>query len=113
MRLADLAGSGHRAFLIRCRTPIVVLAALLAVPTVVLGLAPSAHATPPGYSGKIVFESHRDGNGEIYSVNPDGTELTNLTNSQADDAAPTWSPDGSKIAFVSSRGSGGIYVMDF
>ncbi len=40
-------------------------------------------------------------NGEIYVVNADGTALTRLTASKADDEHPTWSPDGSRIAFAS------------
>jgi Tol biopolymer transport system component len=40
-------------------------------------------------------------NGEIYVVNGDGTGLTRLTISKADDEHPTWSPDGSRIAFAS------------
>ena len=39
--------------------------------------------------------------GEIYVVGADGTGLTKLTTSQADDEHPTWSPDGSRIAFSS------------
>jgi len=40
-------------------------------------------------------------NGEIYVVGADGTGLTRLTASKADDEHPTWSPDGSRIAFAS------------
>jgi Tol biopolymer transport system component len=40
-------------------------------------------------------------NGEIYVVDADGTGLTRLTTSEADDEHPTWSPDGSRIAFAS------------
>jgi Tol biopolymer transport system component len=53
---------------------------------------------------------------------PDGSRLVNLTNSWADDLAPVWSPDGTRIAFVSLRdtiagkwglGPSSIYVMGF
>lgn len=40
-------------------------------------------------------------NGEIYVVAADGTGLTRLTATKADDEHPTWSPDGSRIAFAS------------
>jgi len=39
--------------------------------------------------------------GEVYVVRADGTGLTRLTNSRADDEHPTWSPDGRRLAFSS------------
>ena len=76
------------------------------------GAAPAA-AAYPGTNGKIAFISYRDGNSEIYAMNPDGSEQTNLTNHPAYDSAPGWSPDGSKIAFVSERdGDFEVYVMN-
>src|SRR6266516_5908769 len=51
--------------------------------------------------------------GDIYVINSNGTGLTRLTTDPAYDASPTWSPDGSKIAFMSLRdGNGEIYVMN-
>jgi Tol biopolymer transport system component len=47
----------------------------------------------------IAFGSQRDGNDEIYVINPDGTGLTNLTNDPAFDIRPAWSPDRTQIAF--------------
>lgn len=49
---------------------------------------------------RIAFWTERDGNGEIYLINSDGSGLTNLTNHPDDDGDPSWSPDGSKIAFT-------------
>ena len=40
-------------------------------------------------------------NGELYVVNADGSGLRRLTTSRADDEHPTWSPDGTRIAFAS------------
>ena len=61
----------------------------------------------------VLFETHRDGNSEIYVMNPDGTQPINLTNDLSDDRFPVWSPDGTKIAFVATRdGNSEIYVMD-
>lgn len=62
---------------------------------------------------KIVFESNRDGNQEIYTCNSDGTNQTRLTNSPSVDWGACWSPDGSKIAFSSFRdGNYEIYTMN-
>ena len=61
----------------------------------------------------ILFETNRDGNSEIYMINPDGSNPTNLTDNAASDASACWSPDGTKIAFVSDRdGNAEIYVMN-
>ena len=46
-------------------------------------------------------------------MNADGTGQRNLTQSPAADSNPTWSPDGSKLAFLSKRdGHWAIYVMN-
>jgi Tol biopolymer transport system component len=74
---------------------------------------PASQAAFPGTNGKIVFQSTRDGNSEIYVMNADGSGQTRLTNNSAWDATPTWSSDGTKIAFVSDRdGNAEIYVMN-
>jgi Tol biopolymer transport system component len=41
---------------------------------------------------RIAFQSHRDGNDEIYVMNPDGTGQTRLTSNTAQDTDPDWSP---------------------
>ena len=64
-------------------------------------------------TAKIVFRSMRDGNFEIYSMNPDGSDQTNLTQHRANDYAPVWSPTGKQILFVSDRGGiPDLYLMD-
>src|SRR5678816_3786208 len=45
-------------------------------------------------------------------MNADGLGQTRLTNNAAYDSSPAWSPDGSRIAFVSFRDvNAEIYVM--
>ena len=70
--------------------------------------------TSPGtLCSKIAFSSDRDGNYQIYVMNPDGTLPTRLTNNSAIDDFPDISPDGNQIAFQSDRsGSPEIYLMN-
>lgn len=63
---------------------------------------------------KIIFNSNRDGNENIYSINIDGTGLTRLTNNPGSDMYPEVSPDGSKIAYTSDIGGvWQIMIMDW
>jgi Tol biopolymer transport system component len=48
----------------------------------------------------IVFVSMPGGSMNIFSVKPDGSEFTRLTDGIAHDAYPVWSPDRTQIAFV-------------
>ena len=64
-------------------------------------------------TAKILFTSGRDGNYEVYSMNPDGSEQVNLTQHQASDLNAVWSPTGEKILFISDRGGRrDLYLMD-
>jgi TolB protein len=64
-------------------------------------------------SDAIAFTHVRD----VYVVNADGSDLTNLTPGGGDayDRSPAWSPDGTQLVFVSDRGRSGamrLYIMD-
>lgn len=67
----------------------------------------------------IVFTSERDGEGDgqadIWRVRPDGTGLERLTHDTSMEDAGVLSPDGSKLAYVSTKGgarTANIWVMD-
>ena len=57
-------------------------------------------ATGGGY-GQIAFASDRTGLPQIFVVNWDGTELAQLTNQSNGACQPAWSPDGSRLVFIS------------
>lgn len=72
-----------------------------------------SHTAPLAIPEKIVFMSTRDGNYEIYTMNPDGSDQTRLTDNPASEMWPIWSPDRNRIAFQSNRdGNYEIYVMN-
>jgi Tol biopolymer transport system component len=70
---------------------------------VLLAQAPAALATYPGTNGRIAFGSDRfGGTHNIFTVNPDGSDVRQLTFLTADQGAAlsqSWSPDGSKLVF--------------
>ena len=76
-----------------------------------LGLLCSVSAKPLT-TEKIIFSSNRDGNSEIYMMNPDGSQQVRLTNHRARDFYPVCSPTGEEILFVSDRsGERDLYIM--
>jgi WD40-like Beta Propeller Repeat len=78
-------------------------AALVSLLLLGAGWAGAARAAYPGSDGRIAFV--RDGN--IYSIEPNGTGLQRLTNG-GHDSGPRWSPDGQEIAYLSR---GNLWIM--
>jgi hypothetical protein len=72
------------------RAVMAVVTAAVAVVMAVGVAAVPVGAVVPGRNGKIAFTSGRDGNSEIYSMNPNGTAQTRLTNNPASDFQPEW-----------------------
>ena len=63
--------------------------------------APAAQASYPGANGRILLDRYGQSNRDIWSVNPDGTGATNITNTPSiNESGGSWSPDGTKIAFI-------------
>lgn len=100
--------------------------ALTVAALVTVGLAVNANSAPAeepaadevmlqaaSENGRIAFVSSRDGNREIYSMEPDGSDVRRLTDDPAADSNPDFSPDGRSISFERYAGEHhAVYAMD-
>ncbi len=63
-------------------------------------------------SGRMLFSSNREGHYDVWLRYPNG-KTEQLTDNEALDANPDWSPDGKKIVFESTRsGRTQLYILD-
>lgn len=83
---------------------------LLVLASVMMALAACNGAAPEEQpdTDRIAFHAAFDGVYDIFTINPDGTGVERLTGrseepSEFNSGFPVWSPDGSRIAFVSNR----------
>ncbi len=109
-------------------TPQSVAATGTKLPTAVSIATPIPSSTPtplaPQFPGHLLFSSRQtDTNGDGIIQPPDGIHIyrmdlgsgktVRLTSSSHFDTDPAWSPDGSQIAFVSTRGGNvDLFMMD-
>jgi Tol biopolymer transport system component len=79
--------------------------------TPMLQTSPSVPEPAVEVRGRIVFQSDLDGDDDIYLLR--GREVTKLTDNSWADRYPRWSPDGTKIAYVSNpKGNFDVFTMD-
>jgi hypothetical protein len=104
----------------------VAIALLIAATPLLPGLAaqaPSGDKAPEGskellaelksYPHKLVYETNRDGNWELYQSNADGSSPVKLTNTKdIDELYPKPSPDGTHICFVADEGKGDARIRN-
>jgi Tol biopolymer transport system component len=78
-------------------------------PSALAASTPTRTVALTSLSGRIAFDNHED----VWAIDADGTDLIRLTDSPGFDFDPSWSPDGSRIAFRSERsGDPEIWVMN-
>ncbi len=73
----------------------------------------SCNITADFRASHLAFTSDRDGDLEVYLLDPNTNVVTQLTFNEATDNVPTFSPDGRKIVFESDMdGDYDLWVMD-
>jgi Tol biopolymer transport system component len=69
---------------------------------VLLFTAATVHATYAGKNGRITFVSNLSGTYQLYTINPDGSDMRQITNLRPTENTiwtPDYSPDGRQIVF--------------
>ena len=78
----------------RLLVPVILVSGLITCVTLATGGAPAGKG-----NGRIAFVSNRENVEKIYTMNADGSGLTQLTGGPHQ-LQPAWSPDGTKIAYM-------------
>jgi Tol biopolymer transport system component len=87
-------------------------AILGAVAVVPYHTASAAHpATFPGRNGLIAFQADTGSGYQIYTIDPNGHNLTQITHVSGDAVHLNWSPDGRQIAFELDHPDGPCAIM--
>jgi TolB protein len=82
-----------------------------ALPVVAFHPAPSPDGRFIAFTG-VPRGAEQDGNYDVYVVARDGTGLRRVTNDPSYEGQPAWSPDGTRLAFVSDRaGHADVHTM--
>ncbi len=85
---------------------------LTVTPTVTVTPPPTKTPTP-AFASRLLYVSGWDGDPEIYRIDVDGANPAQLTDSDAAETDPAWSPDGTRIAYTSTWwGDPDIFLMN-
>jgi|GEM_PF-3581519 len=80
------------------------------------GLTPIGNGFTPEWcpvSNRIVVTDTPNANEDLFTMNPDGSDVVRLTTNSYHDFTPNWSPDGTRIAYqYSSSGPDQIHIID-
>ncbi len=90
-------------------SPVWLRNAIAASAVIVIALSVFFVVKPSSRKGGIAFVANVNGNWDLFIVNGDGKDLTQLTNTPIDERTPALSPNGEQVAYSTSDGA--IWVM--
>lgn len=79
------------------------------MPDALRNMAPSQYALSPDGSMVAFLAPDDVGADQLFTANFDGTDIRRITHGPAEASSPSWSPDGSLIAYVESNA---LFVLD-